>query len=219
MNLSSLGTTPAYQMLIPALNAYAQRKPSQRYTWKVPQFERRRNEGDSDGDRAVFLRHHLHSEFKKADEGRRQKIVRFYVQNFGGIRNDPEITPLWKTYADIPAEEFFNRLRRISSWSKALAVRDPGRFLIYDSRVATTLNLLQLDHHGEVALRFPVPPRRSLVLPRPNELRLRDAKVGRRLKPSETYETYLRAMSEVEPDLEKRERLEMRMFAEADHVA
>lgn len=46
----------------------------------------------------------------------------------------------------------------IASWSKALCVRDPHEFAIFDARVSASLNALQIIHRARIAapLRFPL---------------------------------------------------------------
>lgn len=63
----------------------------------------------------------------------------------------------------------------IASWSKALCVRDPHAFAIFDARVSASLNALQVIHRA----RIPAPLRFPLLASRNREVARRSALLRR----------------------------------------
>lgn len=115
--------------------------------------------GRSGGDwyaRNVALKEKLHARWC-AQPDRRADIERYYVVDWGGVRsNKPE------TLAAYHGSDARTNIARgdkgIASWSKALCVRDPFEFAIFDARVSASLNALQVIHRGRIGapLRFPL---------------------------------------------------------------
>lgn len=68
-------------------------------------------------------------------------------------------TEILETYHRAGAEENIARGKTgIASWSKALCVRDPLQYAIFDAWVSASLNALQIIHQARIDLpiRFPV---------------------------------------------------------------
>jgi hypothetical protein len=211
-----------------ALQAFETAESGPQYEWHVPPFEELPL-GSTSQERAISLRRGLADKFRVADGLRKRSIGAFYVQEFGGISADKRRTSeaasddLARFCLDDPAN-LLNGFRRVSSWSKVLSIRDPDVYLIYDSRVAKSLNWLQLRHLGSIQAYFPIPPRRSLtpmggrLRYRPNDESIRAARgtAALLIRRAAAYPTYLRLMAEAQPDPHAREKLEMKLFAQAD---
>ncbi len=98
-------------------------------------------------DRNVELKYELHKRFENADDEEREKLVRYYVKSWGGIKKIGDDT--CRQYAHEPAEDLARRgLENIASRSKALVLHDPSCYAIYDSRVAVSLNYLVIRRVG-----------------------------------------------------------------------
>lgn len=117
-------------------------------------------------DKNIELKHALHERFVQAPSDERTRIVKYYVEVFGGIHGlAPDIL---REYACDRAKSLASHgLERIASRSKALVLHDPLRYAIYDSRVSVSLNYLiirRVGHgHGYLGQHdgrkcFPLPP-------------------------------------------------------------
>lgn len=115
------------------------------------------------------LKEQLHLGWREADAARRARLEHYYIHVWGGVRtNRPEKL---QAYHRVSAEENIARGKAgIASWSKALCVRDPFKFAIFDARVAASMNALQVIHRlpGSESLRFPLLASRNTVVSRGN---------------------------------------------------
>lgn len=104
----------------------------------------------------VALKLGLHAAWLAQPE-RRAELERYYVVTWGGVRgNGPETLA---AYHDSDARTNIDRGHKgIASWSKALCVRDPSAFAIFDARVSSSLNALQIIHRDRIGAsrRFPL---------------------------------------------------------------
>ena len=143
------------------------------YTWPIDAAKLREHTGITLGsyselDRNIELKRELHARFKHAPRDARERLVRYYVTTWGGIKIGTET---FRRYACERTEPLAGSgLDGIASRSKALVLHDPSRYAIYDSRVAATLNYLvirRVGHgRGYIGQRdgrkcFPLPPPRA----------------------------------------------------------
>jgi len=101
--------------------------------------------GTNFGDN-IQLKLRLHELYLGSAPDMQLEIITYYISKWGGVRtNKPETM---KYYATEPIENIIRerRIKGIASWSKALCVRDPRTYAIFDARVSASLNLLQLTH-------------------------------------------------------------------------
>lgn len=116
--------------------------------------------------RNVALKHGLHARWR-AQPACRADLERYYVVGWGGVRsNQPATLALYHG-----SDERANIARGdkgIASWSKALCVRDPFEFAIFDARVSASLNALQVIHRARIGapLRFPLLASRNVAVAR-----------------------------------------------------
>ena len=98
-------------------------------------------------DKNIELKHALHERFVQVPCDERTRIVKYYVEVFGGIRGlAPDIL---RDYACDRAKSLAGHgLERIASRSKALVLHNPRRYAIYDSRVSVSLNYLIIRRVG-----------------------------------------------------------------------
>ena len=103
----------------------------------------------------VTLKQSLSALYAAGDEDRRFELTRYYIVNWGGVRGN-KVEKL-RTYALAqPAELIANGSKGIASWSKALCVRNPNIYAIYDARVALALNCLQEAYQVDTPKLFPL---------------------------------------------------------------
>jgi hypothetical protein len=101
------------------------------------------------------------------DSGRREELEHYYISEWGGVRtNNPRTLA---AYHQSSVEQNIARGKKgIASWSKALCVRDPQQFAIFDARVSASLNALQVIHRDAVTepMQFPQLPSRNTTVRR-----------------------------------------------------
>ena len=91
----------------------------------------------------VSLKQQLNQRWKNANDEQKLELVNYYIAKWGGIKkNKPEKI---RSYAlQAPDQLIALGKKGIASWSKALCIRDPNHYAIYDARVAVALNALQV---------------------------------------------------------------------------
>jgi hypothetical protein len=102
----------------------------------------------------IQLKHQLSQLFNDGDPVLRQEIITYYIAKWGGVKTNAPATI--QRYATTDCEELIDlqATKGIASWSKALCVRDPKKYAIFDARVSATLNLLLLAHPDHKEMRF-----------------------------------------------------------------
>jgi len=127
------------------------------YRWPIPSldigipFE----QGDENLMLAnMRLKRTLNAAWRDGHESRRYEIADWYVRRWGGVRkNKPETLSGYVTASETDLLE--RGTAGIATWTKVLVVRDPERYAIFDARVATSLNALQLIHGHSDPILFP----------------------------------------------------------------
>lgn len=103
----------------------------------------------------VALKRSLSGLYAAGDENTRIELTRYYIVIWGGVRGNK--AEKIRAYAlSAPGELITKGRSGIASWSKALCVRDPEAYAIYDARVALALNCLQVAYEVEAPLLFPL---------------------------------------------------------------
>lgn len=103
----------------------------------------------------VALKLQLSNLYATADDHIRQEMTEYYIAKWGGIRrNTQENISIYAL--DAPASLIARGSRGIASWSKALCIRRPNEYAIYDARVALSLNCLQITGPVNLPMRFPL---------------------------------------------------------------
>jgi hypothetical protein len=103
----------------------------------------------------VALKLQLSALYSSADNQGKKEIVRYYISEWGGIRRNTEERIL--SYAlDTPESLISKGSQGIASWSKALCIRFPNDYAIYDARVALSLNCLQIIDVVDHPILFPL---------------------------------------------------------------
>jgi hypothetical protein len=103
----------------------------------------------------VALKIQLSRLYASADNHTKKELTRYYIAVWGGIKknSDEKI----RSYAlDTPTSLIAKGSQGIASWSKALCLRNPSDYAIYDARVAVSLNCLQIAEPVERPSRFPL---------------------------------------------------------------
>lgn len=103
----------------------------------------------------VALKHELHRLWQTSDEQERITLAEYYVKTWGGIKRNKAAT--LKAYVTEEPEVVIKRGRNgVASWSKVLCIRDPKTYAIFDARVSTALNALQIIYDTRDPVLFPI---------------------------------------------------------------
>ena len=103
----------------------------------------------------ITLKKQLSSKYHSSDKSEQLALTKYYISTWGGIHgNSPETIKYysWST----PNELKSRGIKGIASWSKALVLRDPSQYAIYDARVAFSLNFLQIGYQVNTPSLFPL---------------------------------------------------------------
>jgi hypothetical protein len=105
--------------------------------------------------RNIALKEELHKIWKSGpDTEEKEKLVKYYIKDWGGIRRISDETI--QTYANSSSESLIGlKEKGIASWSKALVIRNPQEYAIFDARVSISLNCLQIISPVENKILFP----------------------------------------------------------------
>ena len=161
------------------------------------------------------FRKSLHNEWKSAcragDDVAKAAIVRKYVHEWGGVHSHADGT--LERYAKTHTDDLIALgMTGISSWSKAISIRSPRQYPIYDARVAISLNALQAIILGEIHLWFSVPGTQIKELDRQAK-RLKKLMPAKSKIPHEAvYREYLNTLDEMRLS-GRRQRTEMLLFS------
>jgi len=113
----------------------------------------------------VSLKLQLNERWKNANDQEKLALVDYYIAEWGGIRNNkPEKI---RSYAlQSPDQLIALGKSGVASWSKALCIRDPNEYPIYDAHVSVALNALQAINNVVQPQLFPIVPGRNKLLKR-----------------------------------------------------
>ncbi len=108
----------------------------------------------------IYLRNALHDAWNNSAQEKRLAISNWYIYEWGRVKtNKPEKLAL---YASSNPEQLIQRKATgIASWSKSLSVVDPSRFAIFDARVSSSLNSIQIIKNVSNPRYFPDLPGRN----------------------------------------------------------
>jgi hypothetical protein len=91
----------------------------------------------------IFLRKALHDKWNISTPEQRLKIISWYIAKWGGIKRNSQEKLAF--YASAKPERLIEeKTAGIASWSKALSIVDPMRYAIFDARVSSSLNSIQI---------------------------------------------------------------------------
>jgi hypothetical protein len=117
-------------------------------------------DNDSWLNKNIYLRNKLHAQWNISTSEQRLNIVRWYIVEWGGVTGNKLETLIF--YASSKPEQLIGRgTMGIASWSKALSVVDPMRFAIFDARVSSSLNSIQIINNVSDPRYFPDLPSKN----------------------------------------------------------
>lgn len=135
---------------------------------------------------------------EELDVSRQRELINYYISTWGGIHvNNSETI---SRYASHPPDHLIGQgIAGVASWSKALVVRDPNQFAIFDARVSVSLNSIQIIYDLNNKALYPILPSRNKSIfsanSRIKEIAKRD--YWRELSSSDFYRSYLELIQDV----------------------
>jgi len=222
-------TLPIFTDLVAILRRYLDENITRLdsyYDWDLPDsFPLLPNE--SPARATIRLRHELSVQWKAADASERERLAEWYVTVWGRVNTRK--TETISSYANNSPEAVIqnNGFKGIASWSKVLAMREPTKFAIYDSRVAVALNSLQIVSSNSSWIAFRIPPWRKAVRKdgimdlAAKAIRAAHASVTnlQKIPGPQTYAAYLSILHELSRTHGPIEEIEMLLFARGKAIA
>lgn len=195
------------------------------YTWPVkrnllPAGIRLPAIGCSSYDENVALKHSLYEAYKQGDDKRKIELTRYYIVQWGGIgANRPKRI---EEYATNSVDEILALgTRGIASWSKALCIRNPEKWLIFDARVSAALNSIQFLGKVHDPILFPkLSPRNNYITGNIVKLISYGRNSGwKRSRNATVYLDYINIVTTVAKELDQKSyTIEMWLFSEAERL-
>jgi hypothetical protein len=191
------------------------------YTWKIPQFIPKdfglfERGGDSNARANMRLRVFL-SDAWRNEPSKRVDIAKWYVGVWGGINANKYETI--ERYVHLSEPQLASLgIYGVATWSKILAVRNPGTYPIFDARVSASLSAIQLANGVKSPILFPqVPSRNSRIATFQQWLNHRPSDTIMKLPRSRAYGEYVSLLGTVvkKLGLASPEEVEMVLFANA----
>jgi len=216
--------TGALKGCIAAYIAEVRPKLDDLYRWPIPPltldipFE----QGADSLTRAnMRLKRTLHAAWQDAHEARRYDTAHWYVARWGGVKRNKRET--LEGYVTASESDLLSRgIDGIATWSKVLVVRGPDRYAIFDARVATSMNALQLIQGIGNPIFFPNLLNQNRTIKQFQKwIRARVLERSRYIPKAEVYPTYLDIMTDVAKGagLSSLDEIEMTLFANAETLA
>ncbi|MDO1510036.1 MULTISPECIES: hypothetical protein [unclassified Neisseria] len=169
------------------------------------------------------LRQQLHEHWKVSSLEKREKLAKWYVKNWGGIRTNDKNTI--SGYAELEPQDLIKRkgITGISSWSKVLSIVEPRTYAIFDSRVAFSLNALLLQGKYKSKF-FPVLSSRNTKIAEASDkfklMKKNNRKQYQSMPSKDVYYNYLKLLKEVAIACDTSiQEVEMLLFAHTEVLA
>ncbi|WP_244814167.1 hypothetical protein [Caballeronia sp. Lep1P3] len=211
-----------YESVLQYVRNRIEKLPEQ-YTWSFTEgalpFDIRLPAG-SWFEKNLALKKALHLAWQLGSRDARIALCDWYISVWGGIRrNSAENIRLYATGSE---ENIFARgVQGIASWSKALTIRDPGRFAIFDSRTSVSLTAIQVLANTPDPVIFPPLPSQNTQVKGASALvrTLCKTRAFQRVAPSSCYADYNRLLIDVAKNVGRgitNQMVEMVLFADAE---
>ena len=198
------------------------------YRWKIPTINGFIDSGKCGYLQNLELKEYLTKRWCAANCADRLQLARVIVSDWGGVRRNSDET-LRNYVEEILSDDPVTPLKGIASYSKIFSIVLPEKYAIYDARVAACLNAVQINAGLRKGMAFNYVPGRNNVVG--NAVTRRGFTQWSRfsvkslsftgwsqIKRDETYEQYLRLLSDCLKQLPDRKlaELEMALFANAE---
>jgi hypothetical protein len=170
--------------------------------------------------RNLQLKEKLHSMWIQSNEETRGNLIEFYIVKWGGIKtNRTDSLNIYKTNS--ASDLIYIGKLGVSSWSKALVVHDCNKYAIFDARVSSSLNILQILAKNENKVLFPILSSRNNIIIKGN-LKIKEISMNEswsKLSNNDFYTEYIKLLKTVAKELTTNiSTIEMLLFAKAEEL-
>lgn len=191
------------------------------YHWKIKEEYLPRGielSNDSRIQRNLSLKEQLHSKWSKSDDKTKEELIEYYIVRWGGIRGNKKET--LDIYKKRPSQELIKRgINGVSSWSKALVLHDCNKYAIFDARVSSSLNYLQVINNTKQNILFPILASQNKEITAANRKLKEISKDWKKVGNNEFYSLYLELLFVTAKELNTNiSIIEMLLFAKATNL-
>ena len=168
--------------------------------------------------RNLSLKEQLHFKWSQSDEILKGELIEYYIVRWGGIKGNKKET--LDIYKKSPSRELIKRgIKGVSSWSKALVLHDCNKYAIFDSRVSSSLNYLQVVNNTKEKILFPILLSQNKEITKANKKLKLISKNWHKLNKNEFYNFYLELLYITSEELKTNiSTIEMLLFAKATEI-
>jgi len=149
-------------------------------------------------ERNIALKNALSAAYKTAGRSRKIELTNYYIAIWGGVRANDVSTITSYSLSD---EAALTQLGSsgIASWSKALCIRDPNNYCIFDARVSVAIHCLAILTCTEIDCWMPTLTSQNKRISEANKWLRSSGKVRRKTSYKNTnfYERYLLACRQI----------------------
>jgi hypothetical protein len=140
----------------------------------------------------VELKYALNDHWKRGDEAEKEKIIRWYICEWGGIRGNSDDKITYYANSD-PKKLILLGKVGVASWSKALSIYNPDEYAIFDARVSVSLNAIQVISQVTYPTLYPLLPSQNKKITHGNRLLSNIATINRwsKMRDDKYYSTYI----------------------------
>lgn len=153
-------------------------------------------------ERTIALKNALSAAYKSAGRSRKIELTDYYIAIWGGVRaNDVSTIASYSLSGDMALMQLGSS--GIASWSKALCIRDPNSYCIFDARVAVAIHCLAIITRTEIDCWIPTLASQNKRISEANKWLRLSGKVRRKTSYRNTnfYERYLLACRQISSKL------------------
>ena len=167
----------------------------------------------------IVLKEKLSSKWNlETDIFKKGELIEYYIKTWGGIKGN-SIYSL-NEYKTKTAEELIEKgIKGVASWSKALVLHDFTKYAIFDARVSSSLNALQVINDLDDNILFPILPSQNkrIIIANKNLNKTAKEREWKKASESSFYNDYLKLLSSVSTQLNTNiSTVEMLLFAKAE---
>ena len=172
-------------------------------------------------EKNIALKDELHLKWKnEIDIEKKGEYIAYYIKDWGGIRGNKGDS--MKEYQEKNADELIKKgVKGVASWSKALVLHNPYEYAIFDARVSSSLNCLQIIDSVEAKILFPILSSQNKTIISVNK-KLKEISKNEKWEAFEDdtfYEKYLDILKNVSEELSTNiSTVEMLLFAKAEEL-
>ncbi len=173
----------------------------------------------------ISLKNQLNKKLQSAENHEDKKeLLKYYISTWGGIHGNSE-EKMDEYTRSTDSEIIALGSNGIASWSKALCIRNPNNFAIFDARVSASLNALQIINNTKTPTLYPILTSRNKVVKAGINLFKKEAKI-QKWQPADAltfYSNYLTLLENVAATIDKelhasKTTIEMLLFAKSEEL-